>query len=145
MSVITELLFLFFVSFFAATIFPAQSEIILGTLYMSGNHNVGTLIAVATVGNVLGSCVNWMLGRFLYALKDKKWFPLKQKPLDRAVKIYRKYGVWSLLLAWVPIIGDPLTVVAGFLKANFFLFVTLVTIGKSARYVAVLYVIGYRF
>ncbi len=131
-----ELISLFFVSFLAATIFPFQSEALLATLHLSGDIKAGLLVIVATTGNVLGSCVNWLLGRYIEHFKHKRWFPANQKQLDRATRTYQKYGVWTLLLAWLPIIGDPLTIIAGLLRTNIVLFIILVTIGKAARYVA---------
>ena len=131
---ILELLSLFIISLLAATILPAQSEILLTVLYLSGNHDVITLILVATLGNVLGSVINYYIGRSLTYLKSKKWFPIKTN-LDKATKFYNKYGIWTALFAWVPFIGDPLTIVAGVLRANFLLFLILVTIGKCGRYI----------
>ncbi len=99
------------------------------------------LVAVATLGNVLGACINWLLGRYLAHFKNKCWFPVKEAALDKAAQTYQRYGVWLLLLSWIPIIGDPLTVIAGLLRTPFPLFVLLVTIGKLARYVVVVAVV----
>lgn len=131
-----EILLLFTAAFLAATIIPAQSEAVLIGLLMKGEHTVMTLVLVATVGNVLGSCVNWWLGRFLEHYKNRRWFPVTPDALDRASRTYQRYGIWTLMFAWVPIIGDPLTVVAGVLRVPFALFVLFVTIGKAARYIA---------
>lgn len=131
-----ELLTLFFVSFLAATIFPFQSEALLAALHFSSNIQTSMLVLTATVGNVLGSCANWLLGRYIIYFKEKRWFPASQKQLDRATKFYQRYGVWTLLLAWLPIIGDPLTIIAGILRTHFILFLILVTIGKAGRYMA---------
>ena len=128
---------LFLTAFLASTIFPAQSEILLGTLHMAGTHAQATLVTVATVGNVLGSIVNWLLGRYLIHFQDRRWFPVKRPLIDRATAWYQRWGFWSLLLAWVPFIGDPLTLVAGILRENFWVFLLLVTIGKAARYLVV--------
>ena len=135
-----DLLLLFAASLLAATIVPAQSEAVLAGLALAGNHSLVVLVAVATLGNVLGACINWLLGRYLEHFKNKRWFPVKEAALDKAARTYQCYGVWSLLLSWVPIIGDPLTVIAGLLRTPFPLFVLLVTIGKLARYVAVVVV-----
>ena len=121
---------------------PAQSEILLGYLYKTSGHTAFLLILIATLGNVLGSCFNWVIGRYLNKLKDKKWFPVKEKSLDQATRIYNKYGIWTVLFAWVPFIGDPLTIVAGFLRANFPLFLALVTIGKCGRYIFVIWILS---
>jgi membrane protein YqaA with SNARE-associated domain len=128
---------LFFSSLLAATIFPAQSEAVLVGLHLTGKYSAALLIFIATLGNVLGACINWLLGRYLEYFKQRRWFPVKQAALDKAARTYQRYGVWSLLFSWVPIIGDPLTVIAGLLRTPFPLFLLLVTIGKLARYVAV--------
>ena len=140
-----DLFLLFAVSFLAATILPAQSEILLGALYLSADHSPYILLAVASVGNILGSCANWLIGRYLRTFQDKKWFRINKKAMAHATTFYQKYGVWTLLLAWVPFIGDPLTIVAGVLKADIRLFVVLVSIGKIARYIVTLYLLGFRF
>jgi membrane protein YqaA with SNARE-associated domain len=123
------------VSFIAATILPAQSELVLVGLLMLGKYPVWSLIAVASLGNILGSCVNWWLGRAIERFRDRKWFPVSQPSLDKAQAWYHRYGRWSLLLSWLPIVGDPLTVVAGLLREPFWSFVMLVSIAKIARYV----------
>ena len=125
---------MFLTAFLAATILPAQSEILLAGLHASGNyHHVGLLTA-ATTGNVLGSVVNWGIGRYLIHFRDRRWFPIRPALIDRATAWYQRWGFWSLLLAWAPFIGDPLTLVAGILRENFWIFLVLVTIGKAARY-----------
>ncbi len=126
---------LFAVAFVAATILPAQSELALAGLLLSGNFSPWLLVAVASVGNVLGSCVNWLIGRFAERFRDRRWFPVSQPALDRTQGWYRRYGRWSLLLSWAPVVGDPLTVAAGFLREPFWSFLILVTIAKTARYV----------
>jgi membrane protein YqaA with SNARE-associated domain len=130
-----NLVVLFLVSLLAATIFPAQSEALLAALHLQGHYAPGVLIAVATSGNVLGSCINWLLGRFITHFRDRRWFPVKEKALRKAEATYLRYGVWSLLFAWVPVLGDPLTVIAGALRTPFIPFLILVTAGKLARYV----------
>lgn len=131
------MLILFAASFLAATVIPAQSEAVLAGLHMAGHHNTALLVMVATTGNVLGACTNWLLGGYLMHFKDRRWFPVKEKSLDRASRSYQRWGVWTLLLSWVPVIGDPLTLVAGIFRTHFLLFVVLVTIGKLARYLAI--------
>lgn len=128
---------LFLAAFLAATLVPAQSEILLAVLHMSGKYDAGALVAVATAGNVLGSCVNWVMGRYLIQFKDRKWFPIKETIIDRAIGWYRRWGIWSLLLAWAPFIGDPLTLVAGILRTPLPIFLGLVTFGKAVRYIGV--------
>jgi membrane protein YqaA with SNARE-associated domain len=126
---------LFAVSFAAATILPAQSELLLAGLLMLGKFSPWWLIAVASAGNILGSCVNWWLGRFAERFHDRNWFPVSSQSLDKAQRWYRRYGRWSLLLSWLPIVGDLLTVVAGLLREPFWSFLILVSIAKIARYV----------
>ncbi len=126
---------LFGLAFAAATIFPAQSEAALAGLIALGNQPTTSLVAVASVGNVLGSLVNWLLGRGLERFRDRKWFPAGDRTLDRASAWYRRYGRWTLLLSWAPFIGDPLTVVAGVLREPLWSFLLLVTIAKVGRYV----------
>ena len=135
-----DLIFLFLSSFLAATIFPAQSELVLASLNISSNHDKFLLVAIATTGNVLGALVNWFIGYYLIKFKNKKWFPIRKRKIDKYSRFYQKWGVWSLLLAWMPIIGDPLTVIAGIFKTNIWLFLTLVTIGKLSRYLLIIFI-----
>ncbi|RUY21177.1 DedA family protein [Mesorhizobium sp. M7A.F.Ca.US.001.04.2.1] len=125
---------LFLTAFAAATVLPLQSEAVLAGLLLVGTHSPAALVLVATLGNVLGSVVNWFLGRGIDRFRDRKWFPVKPQAFDRAAARYRRYGRWSLLLSWVPIIGDPLTVVAGVLREPLWSFVAIVTIAKAGRY-----------
>lgn len=128
---------LFLTAFLAATILPAQSEILLAGLQASGGYNAWVLVVVATAGNVLGALVNWFLGRYIELFRHRRWFPVSEGMLDRAQRWYRRWGVWSLLLAWTPFLGDPLTVVAGILRTPISVFLVLVTIGKALRYMGV--------
>lgn len=125
---------LFLAAFLAATIVPAQSEAVLVGLILAGDRSLVLLLLVATTGNVLGSVVNWLLGRFIERFRDRPWFPVSRPRLAQAEAWYRRFGIWSLLLSWVPIIGDPLTVVAGVLRTPFLTFLVLVTIAKAGRY-----------
>lgn len=125
---------LFLVAFAAATIFPMQSEAGLVALIATEQYPVLALIAVATTGNVLGSIVNWLLGVGIERFRHKRWFPVSQPALDKAQGWYRRYGKWSLLLSWMPVVGDPITIVAGVLREPFPMFLLLVTIAKTARY-----------
>lgn len=128
-------------AFLAATLLPAASELVLAGTSTADGANVLMLLALASAGNTLGSVVNWGLGRFLWRWRDHRWFPIKPKALDRASAWFRRFGVWSLLFAWVPVVGDPLTLVAGVLRVRFPPFVLLVAIGKTARYLVVLGVV----
>jgi len=126
----------FLSAFVAATLLPAQSEAVLSFYILSAPQTVFALILVATVGNVLGSVVNWVVGFYATRFQKRKWFPATPSQMQRAEKFYRKYGRYSLLLSWVPFIGDPITVIAGVLREPIFSFLLLVTIAKSARYIA---------
>ncbi|HEX6015110.1 MAG TPA: YqaA family protein [Geminicoccaceae bacterium] len=114
---------LFLVAFLAATVLPAQSEFALAGLHLAGAHDKHVLVAVATAGNVLGSTVNWVLGRYLVHFQNRRWFPIKGRALGRATRFYQRWGVWTLLLAWAPIIGDPLTRMAGIFRTSLWVFV----------------------
>lgn len=126
---------LFLAAFAAATILPAQSEAVLAGLLAAGNHAPALLVLVAGIGNVLGSAVNWLLGRGIERFRGARWFPVGEKHLDRAGRWYRKYGWWSLLLSWLPVVGDPLTVAAGIMREPFARFLIVVTIAKFGRYI----------
>lgn len=127
--------FLLFISAFgAATLLPLQSEAVLVTLLLKGQYSALLLISIATLGNVLGSCVNWWLGLKIEQFKHRKWFPVSEKRLQQAQSFYHKYGFYSLLLSWTPIIGDPITLVAGLFKENFWRFLGIVIIAKAGRY-----------
>ena len=125
---------LFFVAFCAATLLPLQSEAVLVGLLAYGEHSPLVLIAVATAGNVLGSMVNWVLGRYIERWRDKRWFPVSKEKLESAQRGYHRYGRWSLLLSWAPIIGDPLTVVAGIMREPLRSFLPIVLVAKLGRY-----------
>lgn len=86
---------------------------------------------------MLGSVVNWLLGRGIDRFRDRKWFPAKPAVLDRAAVRYRHNGRWILLLSWAPVIGDPLTLVAGVFREPLWSFVAIVTAAKTARYLVV--------
>ena len=128
-------LVVFLSAFLAATLLPAQSEAVLSFYILSAPQTVFALILVATVGNVLGSVLNWVLGLYATKFQNRKWFPATPSQIKRAEKFYHKYGRYSLLLSWVPFIGDPITVIAGVLREPVLSFLILVTIAKSARYI----------
>lgn len=125
---------LFLSALIAATILPMQSEAVLVGLLAGTNHSAILLLLVATFGNVLGSVINWYLGRFALRFKDRGWFPSSQAQLSRAQQWYRRYGRWSLLASWLPVVGDPLTVVAGLMREPLVPFLLLVTLAKGTRY-----------
>ena len=133
---------LFFISFLSATILPFSSELTLAGLISTSNYDNLLLLVVASFGNVLGSVFNWSLGFYSRNLTTKKWFPFKETQIERSSKWFSKFGKWSLLFAWLPIVGDPLTFVAGLLRVRFLDFIILVAIGKVSRYLVVFYLIG---
>ena len=127
---------LFITAFLAATVLPAQSEAGLAALILASPASVILLVATASLGNVLGSVVNWYLGRGISHFTGKRWFPANAQ-LSRATSWYSRYGKWSLLLSWAPIIGDPLTVVAGIMREPLLRFLLFVGIAKTSRYIVV--------
>ncbi|CEL32102.1 inner membrane protein YqaA [Pseudomonas fluorescens] len=131
---LTSYIGLFVAAFGAATLLPMQSEAVLVGMLLSDRYVVSSLLAVATVGNVLGSALNWLLGRSVERFRHKRWFPVSESKLEKAQQSYLRYGRWSLLLSWVPIIGDPLTVVAGVMREPLWSFLLIVTLAKGLRY-----------
>jgi len=134
---------LLIISFLAATILPFSSEVVLTTMYLSKSFETSFLLIFASIGNILGSITNWYLGKKITIFQDRKWFPVSPDQLNRSRKYFQKYGLWSLLLAWVPVIGDPLTLLAGVLKVRFGIFFLLVSISKISRYVFILYLASF--
>jgi membrane protein YqaA with SNARE-associated domain len=139
---VTGLLLLFGAAFLAATILPFSSEVILFALLRDGG-DPSLLVAVATLGNTLGAVVNWVLGLYLLHFQDRKWFYFKREQIEKAQRWYNRYGFWSLLLAWLPVGGDALTLIAGIMKVRLWLFLVLVGTGKGVRYVSVVYFTGW--
>ena len=133
---------LFGISFLAATILPFSSELSLAGLISTSNFNNSLLLIAASLGNILGSVVNWFIGFYSRNFTSKKWFPFNEMKIVRSSKWFEKFGKWSLLFAWVPILGDPLTLVAGLLRVRFLDFIILVAIGKVSRYLVILFLIG---
>lgn len=134
---------LFFLALLAATLLPMQSEAGLVGLLLTGSYSLSGLLLAAIVGNTLGSLINWWLGRSLVRFQQRRWFPVSPAQLARAERWYQKYGRWSLLLSWLPIVGDPLTLVAGVLREPLPSFLLLVLLAKSARYVLLAVVVLY--
>lgn len=131
---LTGYLGLFLAAFGAATLLPLQSEAVLVGLLVSEAYSLPVLLLVATSGNVLGSVVNWWVGRSVEHFRHRRWFPVSEDKLDRAQQAYQRYGRWSLLASWVPIIGDPLTVVAGLMREPFWSFLLIILLAKASRY-----------
>jgi membrane protein YqaA with SNARE-associated domain len=139
MDALTAYAGLFTAAFLSATILPGSSEVVLVMLALERKLDVGMLLLVATVANTLGSVVGWILGRWFAGLAGRRWFPASPAQMERASRWFGRYGIWALALAWVPLIGDALTIVAGALRVHLGLFAALVGLGKGLRYLAVLY------
>ncbi|MDQ8934938.1 YqaA family protein [Acinetobacter rudis] len=133
-------LILFASAFLSATLLPLQSEAVLVGLLLQEKYWVSILLLSASIGNILGSCVNWYLGIKIEQYKDRKWFPVSERQMLKAERIYQKYGYWSLLLSWVPIIGDPITLISGLLKEKFTRFLFMVSLAKIGRYLFVCWI-----
>jgi membrane protein YqaA with SNARE-associated domain len=135
---ITSYFLLFGSAFLAATILPFYSEVVLFALLREGGDPI-LLVLVATMGNTLGAVVNWLLGRYLLHFQDRRWFYFSRSQIEKAQRWYQRYGFWSLLLAWAPVGGDALTLIAGIMKVRLWIFLLLVGSGKALRYVSIVY------
>lgn len=136
---IQSYLVLFGSAFLAATILPFYSEAVLYGLARSGEPAV-PLIATATLGNTFGAVVNWLLGVYILHFQHRRWFYFKPRQIERAQRWFQRYGYWSLLFAWLPLGGDALTLIAGIMKVRLWLFLILVAVGKSLRYIFVYHI-----
>jgi membrane protein YqaA with SNARE-associated domain len=134
----TEYLLLFGGAFAAATILPFYSEVYLAILLSEQPGNWVWLWLVATSGNTLGAVLNWWLGQYMLHYRERRWFPIKARELERAQRWFQRFGVWSLLFAWLPIGGDALTFIGGIMRVRLSHFVVLVGIGKGVRYLVVI-------
>ncbi len=134
----TSLTALFLLAFSAATLLPGGSEAALLAMASLSEHSTLTLLAVASVGNILGSVLNYGMGRMALQYQDRKWFPVSAPALTKAQGWFSHWGQWAVLLAWVPIIGDPITVAAGVMRMRFGLFLLLVSVSKILRYVVII-------
>jgi membrane protein YqaA with SNARE-associated domain len=132
-------LLLFGSAFLAATILPFYSEVLLYALLREGGDPL-ILVLVATLGNTLGAVVNWVLGLYLLHFQDRRWFYFSRRQIESAQRWYQRYGFWSLLMAWLPIGGDALTLIGGIMKVRLWLFLLLVGTGKGLRYLSVVYI-----
>jgi membrane protein YqaA with SNARE-associated domain len=137
MSSIEVYIILFTSSFASSTILPGHSEITLIALITQKKYEVFYLVVFASLGNILGSVLNWYLGLYFLKFKNKKWFPFKENQINKVSKSFLKYGKWSLLLSWVPFIGDVLTLVAGMFRVPLNQFVVIVSVAKVSRYIFV--------
>jgi len=125
-------------AFLAATVLPFYSEVVLAAALADTEIDRVLLWSVATLGNTLGAVMNWGIGLYAAHFQGRRWFPATPAQMQKAESWFAKYGVWSLLMAWLPVVGDALTVIAGILKVRFSIFLVLVAVGKGARYAAVI-------
>lgn len=138
MTELAGLAALFAVAFASATLLPAQSEAMLAAMAVADVAPAALLMVVASLGNTLGACVNWWIGGQVDRFRGRRWFPVSDAALQKARSAYGRWGWPSLLLAWAPIVGDPLTLAAGVMKEPLWRFVAVVGAAKTARYAAVL-------
>ncbi|MDH3762945.1 MAG: DedA family protein [Gammaproteobacteria bacterium] len=131
-------LLLFGSAFLAATILPFYSELFLFAMLRDGGDPLA-LVLVATLGNTLGAVVNWLLGLYLLRFRERRWFYFNQRQIENAQNWFQRYGFWSLLFAWLPIVGDALTLIAGVMRVRLWLFLVLVGSGKALRYISVVF------
>ncbi|MES2143495.1 MAG: YqaA family protein [Pseudomonadota bacterium] len=131
---------LFLAAFAAATLIPAQSEAVLVGMILAETNPVWLLLVVATTGNVLGSLVNWAIGWLLQDRMPLRWLPVSPDQLARAQRWYLRRGWWTLFGSWLPIIGDPLVLVAGLMREPFWRVVLVVTLAKAGRYIVLAWV-----
>jgi membrane protein YqaA with SNARE-associated domain len=127
---------LFASAFLAGSILPAQSELVLAALILNGGQPLWLLVTIATLGNVGGAVLNYALGRSAERFRHRRWFPLSAAGWARSAAWFNRYGVATLLLSWLPIIGDGFTLLAGAARTPFPLFLALVTLAKAGRYLA---------
>ena len=137
MSSIEVYIILFTSSFASSTILPGHSEITLTALITQKKYEIFYLVFFASLGNISGSVLNWYLGLYFLKFKNKKWFPFKENHINKVSKYFLKYGKWSLLLSWIPFIGDVLTLVAGMFRVPLHQFVIIVSVAKIGRYIFV--------
>ncbi|MDH5600991.1 MAG: DedA family protein [Gammaproteobacteria bacterium] len=132
---------LFFSAFISSTLFPGGSEAVLAYLTSEAIYPLYLLIFVATLGNTLGAMTSWGIGRVI-SIKYS-YEKLSKESQQKAVERLQKYGSPVLLLSWLPVIGDPLCVAAGWLRIHWLQSLIFITVGKLLRYVVVIYLVGY--
>jgi len=130
----TSLFSMFALAFGAATLLPIQSEILFVALQLQGATPIVALVVVASLGNTLGSVVNYWLGWQVERFSERQWFPATPEQMARAHVWFDKWGVWTLLLSWAPL-GDVITLLAGVMRTRFWLFLLLVGVAKTLRYI----------
>jgi len=124
---------LFLISFLAATLLPLGSEAAV-TLMAIAEFNPSRILIVATIGNSLGALINYLVGKWGAAFIFTKYIQVDQSTLEKLEKVYGRWGAPVLFFAWLPFVGDPLTVAAGVLRVNIYVFTFWVVLGKLFRY-----------
>ena len=137
-----SLLGLFVAAIGAATLLPFQSEIVFVGLQLRGETAPWLLVLVASIGNTLGSVLNWVIGRWVEHFRGRRWFPVTDAQLEKAQAWYARWGLWSLLVSWAPF-GDAVTMVAGIMRCPLVVFVAIVGMVKTARYALLLWGVGF--
>lgn len=137
LSALTAYTSLFLAAFLAATILPAQSELGLVALLLSDAYSLTALVIIASIGNSLGAVVTWAMGRFFSHFHTKKWFPIRPQIMAKITKWYQRFGKWSLLLSWAPVIGDAFCCMAGVFRLPLLPFIVIVSFAKTTRYIVV--------
>ncbi len=122
----------------AGSVLPLNSEIVMAALYVTGLDPVW-LIVWGTLGNFLGSVINYSIGRMGKMVWVERYLKIKREKLDRAQRWVSKYGAWVGLLSWIPLLGSAITVTLGLMRSNIPLTFIAIFIGKLARYVLVIY------
>ena len=113
---------------------PASSEVVFLGFLAAGEGEPAGLLAAATIGNLVGAIINYFAGRYVSGLAGRPWFPATEAQMQRASALFNRYGFWTLLLSWLPAIGDLITTIAGLLRLDFRLFFALTAVGKFFRY-----------
>lgn len=130
--------FLFFSAFISSTLFPGGSEAVLAYFASNKEQSLFLLIAIATAGNTLGAMTSWGIGRLISIRYSTE--KLSKASQRKAVVRIQKYGSPVLLLSWLPVVGDPLCVAAGWLRLHWLPSLIYITLGKSLRYLVVIYI-----
>lgn len=133
MMVGASLFGLFVAAFLAATPIPFQSEVVFLALLANKSAGVLVLILIASVGNVLGSCVTYAVGRGIGGQRSARWFPVRPEQLARAEVWFQKWGLWALLFSWAPG-GDLIVALSGVMRVSIWRFLALVSLAKTLRY-----------
>lgn len=130
MSDLLSLASLFASSFLSATLLPGNSEVVLVAMLLSGVSQPWVLVLIATMGNSLGGLTNVILGRFFPLRKKSRW-------QEKAAGWLKRYGAATLLLSWMPVIGDLLCLLAGWMRISWGPVLFFLCLGKALRYVLV--------